>query len=154
MSPARRRLRSAALGFATGAVAVYALGSALLLLDLANPNFEAMYEMTKPRGLLAILRFTTEDWPVYLVTGSIGALVGLATSGRPLILRLLAIPLLALVGSFLLVSARSAWVDPPNVDEQPYALLVAIALAGVTCLISAAWIAWHARPSRMRSPAR
>ncbi len=139
------------MGFVSGAAAGYVVVSALLLSDLASPNFEAMYEMTTPRGFPAILRFTTEDWPLYAVTGLIGALIGLATSGRPLILRLLAIPLLALAGSVLLAAAWSARADLSNVDEQPYALLVAIALGGVVCLISAAWIAWHARPSSVRS---
>jgi len=147
MSLARQRLEGTTIGFVIGAVAGYAVLFAFLLIDLANPNFEAIYETTRPHGLLATLWFNAGDWSLYVLTGLIGALVGLATGRGLLILRLLAIPILALVGSGLL---GSAWVNR-DVNEQPYAFLVMMnALAGLACLASAAWIAFQARPSRVR----
>ena len=137
-----------AIGFVIGALAGFALWFAFLLIDVANPSFEAMYEARRPHGLFALLHFMRGYEFLYVLTGAIGAVVGFVTSGRRRISRLLAIPGLAVMGSFLL---GSAWVNLYNIDEQPYWLLVSTALAGVLCLVSAIWIAFEARPSKVRS---
>src|SRR5690349_16645341 len=126
MSPAQRRLRGTARGFVIGALAGFTVWFALLYADLADPNVEAMYETTRPHGLLAMLHFREGYEILFLMTGSVGALVGLATSGSAPIRRLVAIPVLALVGSILLASA---WLNLPNIDAHPYSVFVTIALA-------------------------
>jgi hypothetical protein len=143
---ARQRLEGTTVGFVIGALAGFALWFAFLLIDVANPHFEDMYEGPRPHGLLALLHFMKVWEILYLLTGLIGAVIGFFTSGRRRISRLLALPGLALMGSFLL---GSAWVNLYNIDEQPYWLLVSIALAGVLCLVSAVWIGCQARPSRL-----
>ena len=67
-----------------------------------------------------------------------------------LILRISATLGLALVGIALI---GLAYLNLYNIDEQPYWLLVTIALAGVTCLVSAGWIGFHTRRAKARSPA-
>jgi hypothetical protein len=153
MTRARQRLRGMIIGFVFGAVGSFVLWFAFLLHDLALPYFEPLYEARRPHGLLAMLRFNLHvgDVMLYLSLGVVGAVVGLATSGRPLANRIIAIPGLALVGTILITSAH---VNYDSEGEQPLWLLVAVALAGVVCVGFATLIAFRARPSRVRSAPR
>jgi len=67
-----------------------------------------------------------------------------------LILRISATLGLALVGIALI---GVAYLNLYNIDEQPYWLLVTIALAGLVCLVAAGWIGFHTRRPKARSPA-
>ena len=67
-----------------------------------------------------------------------------------LVLRISATFGLTLVGIGLI---GIAYLNLYNIDEQPYWLLVAIALAGAVCLVAAGWIGFHTRRSKARSPA-
>ena len=71
-----RRARWGAIGFLAG----YGFAYALQLSDLTHPHFEALYETSRPHGLLAVLRFQHAFEAAFLFAGVVGACIGLLAS--------------------------------------------------------------------------
>lgn len=75
--PAGRRVRWTSIGFLAGYLAGYGLS---LAEATTTSHFEVLYGGPRPEGVLAWLQFQHASEAVYVVTGVVGALLGLVAS--------------------------------------------------------------------------